>query len=234
MESQRIFRTAIGGFKKEDVLAYIANLSEMIDTLKAEQQREIDSYHASIEELKQQLEDSGSKAASAAAKSEENAHRAADAEAKNAALSAEYIAVRTDAEQRGQALAEMQERFARLEQENAALREKAAEYDSMTRQIGDVMLRARQDAEQITSNALKNADIARANLAKEVGDASKTVAAAAADFAAESGALREETAALLERIARASERLAGIDAALGNLHSNLAAGEEPGQENARI
>lgn len=82
MESQRIFRTAIGGFKKEDVLAYIANLSEMIDTLKAEQQREIDSYHASIEELKQQLEDSGSKAASAAAKSEENARRAADAEAK--------------------------------------------------------------------------------------------------------------------------------------------------------
>ena len=146
------FRTAVGGFNKQDVNEYIASLSEGFAKEKAEYEKKLDDLIELSESLRKKLEiepqnDSADNNATVeldranALIEEQNkqlSEKQSQIDSLNAALKAktdELDALRTDAE-----------RYKDCD-------EKLREYDRMSQKMGELMLKAASSAEQIKTDA---------------------------------------------------------------------------------
>ncbi len=130
MEKQKnvMFGTALNGYKKQDVNAFIASLNANFSAAEERYQREIASLKAELDTLRAE------KGETAALREE------------NAALKAKLE------ESRAQPVPEAES------EEIAELRKKAALYDRMSSQLGDMMISANHSAEVMLSEARNEAE----------------------------------------------------------------------------
>ncbi len=183
------FRTAMGGYSKQDVNAYIAELSSHYEEKLTDLEGQLAVYMARADE------------AEAAAARAEAAHKeleqANDLIAAQTEKLSEMDSLR---EEISRLKEELQSAKAALENENSAsadAKAKLAEYDQVSAKVGGILLDANAAAEQIRARAAADAD---ACLEK----ASELLSGRVSQLCAESA---DSMSALFNRLAADSDRL---------------------------
>ncbi len=229
MESSKIFRNAVGGFHKDDVMNYIANLSSEIELLKEEKERECAALSEQLaqktgqmEELERKLTD---ELGAARARAESLAKELEELRGQGASLSEEYLHCRAERERLAGELEAERTRAGKLERENRGLAERARQYDESTRQIADTIVKARVDADAITQNALKNADVIRKNVAEEIGGITSAVAALRRDYAEMRRSVEERMENLSAELQKGEESIGTMEAKFQVLAGNVSVEE---------
>ena len=116
-------------------------------------------------------------------------------------------------------------RAGKLERENRGLAERARQYDESTRQIADTIVKARVDADAITQNALKNADVIRKNVAEEIGGITSAVAALRRDYAEMRRSVEERMENLSAELQKGEESIGTMEAKFQVLAGNVSVEE---------
>ena len=141
-----VFKTAVSGFNKSDVNAYIAKLGRDFDEQKKELKKE-------IEDLKACLAENESKSAlKAEASSANDDSLKAELERANeliSALSKELEDAKLEAEILKGDLDNAQKELARF----AQFEEKASQYETMSARMGEIFMEATADAERMRNEA---------------------------------------------------------------------------------
>lgn len=160
MEQDGIFKTtAFGGFDKQAVLAYIDKLTEQFHLSELEYQKQLEGFSKAqdsqltyIHQLENQLSETEGKLEAVAAQLE--------TERGTALSTQEMDAVRAKAdtaEQKYHALTQeleaQRESNRQLQYKMESFAFKSKKYDELSVEVGDALLSARQNAEQITAQA---------------------------------------------------------------------------------
>lgn len=200
MDSERIFKTCIfGGFKREDVLAYVDELKGQIASLSGDLQQkggELSALQAKADELSALCE-AGEEAKRALAKTSESLSAAT---AQNAALQAENDALHA--------------RLSAMDDEKRKMDEKAEELRETQAQLGAAFLDARKYSDEIVSAANRKANDAQLDAAQSIRDRAGDIArltadvdAIAANFTRSVEDLRAEIAALSSKLTQSAQAL---------------------------
>lgn len=155
-KDQVVFRSAIGGYHREDVNQYILRLHQSFEERERQWQNETDSVQTTIRKLEDQQSESEKLIA--------NLHECIDRlKEENNALSLRSVQAESNCEQMKKRLAELEET---IRQANAGIAtdsasaddsgtasEKSRKYDEISAQIGDILIHANTSAEQILTAA---------------------------------------------------------------------------------
>lgn len=226
MENQKSFRRAVIGFNRSDVLRYISELSAMIDRLKKEQEREIADYENEISKLKEKLSEVEYAATTHKKENEELRAGLSELQKRSSGISNEYVNIKRSLEGKINEFVALERKVNELTEQNASLAEKAALYDAGAKAIGDVMLRARQDADRITENAIKNAAVVRGSIEKEVKAASGAVSDISAQFGSTKGKVANELETLMSRLSDAGENISFVERQFKTMEHNFCSDKE--------
>ncbi len=148
MANNEIFSTVMRGYKKEEVAAYIASMSEQIQML----QNERDKSAAELHRLKAEIEELSN--ASSTDESVNEELRTQIKEELEAQLREEYDAKLLQQKN------ELQTQLTSA-QNNAELERKAKEYDECKDTLAELMIQARRNADEILSEAEAKAQMLR-------------------------------------------------------------------------
>ncbi len=200
MDSERIFKTCIfGGFKREDVLAYVDELKGQIASLSGDLQKkgdELSALQAKADEL------------SALCKAGEEAKRALSetSEALSAAT-AQNTALQTENDA-------LKAQLSAMDDEKRKMEEKAEELRETQAQLGAAFLDARKYSDEIVSAANRKANDAQLDAAQSIRDRAGDIArltadvdAIAANFTRSVEELRAEIAALSSKLTQSAQAL---------------------------
>lgn len=232
-EKMVFFRSALGGFNRDDVNSYIEKLNAEFAERERTAKKKLDASEskcAELESAKEQLEQSLLRLA----EMEEEAKQ-------REKLIGEYIA-RIDAQKMEiEALeaskvaseSEISELSARIESLSEAIC-KSEKYDDISAQIGEIILSAKSTAEDIIAKAEKDAEAKRANADEQIETAAANFNARAATAAYSiknqmKKLARDSYASIAEKAAETSDMLrnlaAHISSASDSLDSTLSNGK---------
>ncbi len=146
MASKEIFKTVMRGYKKEEVVSYIADMSAQIENLKAD----LDKKDVELDRLQDELEQLNQVSSTPDEAAVEEIRAQIKAE-----MEQEYQ-VKLEA-----ALAEKAQK-AEKEKELGDIEKKAKEYDDCKETLASLMIEARKNAEDIIAKANMQAELLRA------------------------------------------------------------------------
>ncbi|MBQ9428186.1 MAG: hypothetical protein IJU41_01430 [Clostridia bacterium] len=156
------FRTALGGFNKEDVNRYIERINADI----AERERTLQKKLTAAESKAAELEEISAKYTDALAKIEELGVKADEREAliaeQLAALDQSRMELESLTEKYNAALSRQSELESQFDAFSEAV-QKSEKYDGVRAEIGDIILSAKSSAEEIIRRANRDADEIKAN-----------------------------------------------------------------------
>ena len=155
--SKVLFRSAVGGYNKQDVNNYIAKLSQDFEAERRGLQGQLSELSAQLEAQKKLGSESNNMSERLAWLEDKLAQAEALVAAQSEQLDArgaELEELRTKLSEREQALALAHERIGLLSETEDKLRE----YDRMSSKVGEIMLEAASSAERIKAEAKLAAD----------------------------------------------------------------------------
>ena len=166
-ENGVLFRTAMGGFNKADVMAYLDKQNADFKDFTARQNEAIASKDAEIDQLRAEIESlkkNISGLSDRLAEAEENAglldaaeEHAAELEARLEEANGQIFALQSKIADQTVQIAEKEGMIARLSENDPATSSekdrKAGLYDDMSSQIGDLLIAANKSADDIVSEA---------------------------------------------------------------------------------
>lgn len=212
--NENMFRSAMFGYSKEDVDAYIAKLNEEIARLHGEADSIRAENESQLESLRAQVYD--------------NTTVAENRASEYSALVEKYNALCGDADNMRQQLEEKSLEIAQKDEEIAALKirveqkqqvigntlteaeEKARQYDAVSSKIGALIIKATKDAEEIRGSAESEAEQLRTETAEAVSvmraDAESTANATRAEAAREAEDYLNEARSIISKNAEAANK----------------------------
>lgn len=164
------FRSAIGGYNKEDVNSYIEMLSTKYHNEDTENKEKIAKLEKKIKELEEELEEKGELSLEENKELKENAEKAENiiSELRNT-----VDKLNGEKEEIVKENAVLRDRITELEkvnEDNAELYEKSSKYDKVSEQIGSMIVSANAKAESIVSEANLRARVASNEMINNVYD----------------------------------------------------------------
>lgn len=151
MAGNEIFSTVLRGYKKEEVVAYIEDMSNQLQQLK----NDLDRKEVEIDRLNKELSAIQESEAARPDESDHERERAAIREELLGELEAEYEA------KLAEQVAATEERI-KAEQNDLEIQRKAKEYDECKDALADLMIQARKNADDIVAKANAEAQMLRA------------------------------------------------------------------------
>lgn len=161
MEKQT-FRSAVGGYNKQDVNEYIASLSESFAREKEDYEKKLDDMIELVESLRAKCAEKPEPEAPVSA--EDAPDTTAELERANSLISEQTQKLEAKEEE----IASLKARLSESEQSAAELRERLAgfddcaeklrDYDRMSQKMGELMLKAASDAEKLREDARAQAE----------------------------------------------------------------------------
>lgn len=232
-EKMVFFRTAIGGFNREDVNNYIEKLNAEIADRERTAKKKLEISEAKCTELEEKvacLENALVHLSELESEAEAREKLIAEYIEKVEAQAAEIEALRSS---NATAKSENSELSAMIDSLSDAI-SKSEKYDGISGQIGEIILSARSTAEEIVERANKEADSKRAEADAQMESAAASFNARAATAAyAIKGQMKklanESYAAIAEKAAETSDMLrslaAHISSASDEFDSKLSSGK---------
>ena len=192
MEQKRIFRSSIGGFHKEDVNNYIAELSRRMEELSATRQQTEQRMLLLQEESEQKSRD--------VTRLERELFEAREqleaARSGNELLLEKARSHFEDKARAARELGELRDELSGLRHSIPQLTERAERFDLQSKQIAEVLIDARAEAERIVEAAQVTSDVIHARLRDEIARVSDTLGRIFSDYATLQQQARQQTAQL--------------------------------------
>lgn len=159
-----LFRSAVNGFNKEDVIAYIAQLNSELE----KSSNKLTSALSEVEKLNNALIEEKGKTADAMAKADELKEKL---DKQEAVISAQYEnmdKIKEEVQRRTEAQAP-------AEEVPSTYAEKAEMYDKMSAQIGDLIISAKKDADEIVEKSVNDANAMIENVKSQISENAEKV-----------------------------------------------------------
>jgi len=205
LENRR-FRTALGGFHRQDVLDYIENAAGEAQERLDESRKAGEALKAERDDLEMQLAAQTARVAALEAERDALASACEDREALRAALEGAHA----DAAAAGEDLARLQKRLDEAEPDAAAYRE-------LRERLAAVEIDAHRRAAEIEHTAAAEAEALRAQLALLLGEAKRTFDAGRTDYEATAAHIIGEMERVKGTLLRAGEKLEPVGEKLREL-----------------
>ena len=215
-EKMVFFRSALGGFNREDVNNYIEKLNAEFTERERTAKKKLEAAEekcAELENIKAQLDTKLLRLAELEAEAEQREKLITEYIGKIEEQTAEIQSLH---DSKCNAESEIDLLSAKLESLSDAI-QKSEKYDDISAQIGEIILSARSTAEEIISNAEKEADAKRAAVDAQMENAAASFNARAATAAyAIKGQMkklaRDSYASIAEKAAETSDMLRNLAA----------------------
>ena len=216
MEEQILFKTtALGGFEKKAVLAYIDELTVKHQAELAEKEEKIDSLFAEKQEASRRASESQSLVNSLTGKLQEARKKLEELEKKLASQERETNIQKTVVKEKDHEIRAQAEKCRQLQFQVETLGRKSKKFDEAAAQVGAVLVDARSTAQSIIAEAKSEADVLR----EETSRSAKGMEEEILRFQKELGGLR---AALGELTQQAVSRLDEVDSLAETVLSHCA------------
>lgn len=239
MDGEKLFKSALGGFNKNDVMQYINTLNTRLGQEQgntAKLQAERDGLQAELTGATAAGEQAKEAFAQAEGQRDEAGARLADLDAFSSQQKSAIIALQQELEEKKSLLEEKEKALSLAEEENSLLQKRCADYesrsrlyDSSAREIADVMVKARKDADEIVENANMDATLKRERADREIHRAVE-------DYSIFKNKMLSLKGEALSKLQEAIEQVEGMDGFLGDIEAECAfphqAREVPDDENS--
>lgn len=184
------FKSALGGYNKNDVNTYLAAVgAEMrsrdeMNEMKCERlRREVENERLEKETLSKKIDELGFELYEAGLRETELKNAAAGLSARVAELEAELEKMKSEAEMSDEELDKISEMVGvETPDGDMTVSQKAALYDRLSDRIGEIMLKADSNAEQIMTGAIERSDEMISNAQSEADSVIKAAEAEAEEI----------------------------------------------------
>lgn len=171
MEGEKLFKTALSGFNKEDVMQYINELNRKLSSLQEDKNslaKNYDQVLAELEETKKAL--AAEKEARPSIEKEQQAlqERLSFVEARHTELQRSFAQLSKEKEDAVTENRQIKEKLEVLDQRCRDYESRSRIFDSSARELADIMVKSRKDAEEIIESATRTAQQEKHQIEMEI------------------------------------------------------------------